>query len=72
MVAVIIDDGDAVHLTHLGKATVHTPERGKRVADLIARHPKVQRHRHSGQRVGHVMIAWHRQDTALNHTIIGL
>ena len=34
VVAVVVDDGDAVHLGHLGEAAVDAGEPGQRLADL--------------------------------------
>ena len=72
MVAVIIDDGDAAHLAHLGKAAVHALEPGKCCANFIALHAQMAGNRHCGQSIGDIVIARHRQGAALDHLPLSL
>jgi hypothetical protein len=72
MVAVVVDDGDAVHLADLGEAPVHPLEAGQRGADLVAFHAQMARHRDGGQRVRDVVVARHRQAAALDPAVLGL
>jgi hypothetical protein len=42
VVAVIVDDGDAAHLAHLGEAAVDAAEARQRLADLVALHAEMR------------------------------
>ena len=51
MVAVIVNDGDPVHLPHLGEPSVYALEAGHRPSDPVPRHAKVSGHGNRRERV---------------------
>ena len=65
MVAVIVEDRDAVPLARAGEAALHAAEARERLADRVGRDAELVRDRDGGGGVERVVRARHRQDEVL-------
>ena len=61
MVAVIVDDGDAVPFAGAGEAALDAAEAGERLADRVVGDAELARDRDRRRGVQHVVAARHRQ-----------
>src|SRR3546814_11567273 len=66
MMAVIVDDGDALDLADLGETALDAVELVEAVGDDFVRNPHLQGHADRGQRVLDIVAPRHRQAQALD------
>ena len=72
VMAVIVDDGDAAHLAHLGEAAVDALETRQCTANFIGLHAQMAGHGNGRQSVGDIVITRHGQGATFDHLPLGL
>ncbi len=71
MVAVVVDDRDAIDLAHAGEAAVDAFEVGQCFADFRGLHAEMAGDGDSRQSVRDVVIAGHRQGAVVDRHAVG-